>query len=187
MLLKKQTVWLLTMLSLVVVLSVYYVTTDGGNSNLAFVTDQEAEGEKEVQENVAKESDISGEGTVTSSIASDDLFTALRLDLEDSRNKLIEEYQAIVTSNEVSAEEKSKAIDKMEELEEIAATETMLEMLIKSKGYEDALVRASNDQVKVTIKAKEQSASAANEIIRLVESELGSQANVMVTFQISDK
>ena len=37
MLLKKQTVWLLTMLSLVVVLSVYYVTSDPGENELAAI------------------------------------------------------------------------------------------------------------------------------------------------------
>lgn len=35
MLLKKQTVWLLTMLSLVVVLSVYYVTSDPAKEDIA--------------------------------------------------------------------------------------------------------------------------------------------------------
>lgn len=190
MLLKKQTVWLLTMLSLVVVLSVYYVTSPDGGSNLAFLDEKEtAEDTSNIEDTQGQVDQVDqvGEDSVISSISSDDLFTALRLDLTDSRNILKEQYQDLITSSEVSAEEKSIAIDKMEELEEIAAKETMLEMLIKSTGYEDALVRAEDNQVRVTVKAKEQSAHAANEIIRLVKSEIGSDVNVAVTFQISDK
>ncbi|MFP3489055.1 SpoIIIAH-like family protein, partial [Staphylococcus sp. SIMBA_130] len=40
MVLKKQTVWLLTMLSLIIVLSAYYIMTPGSD-NVAYVGDQE--------------------------------------------------------------------------------------------------------------------------------------------------
>ncbi len=42
MLLKKQTVWLLTMLSLVVVLSVYYITSPEQKSNDLAAVEQKA-------------------------------------------------------------------------------------------------------------------------------------------------
>lgn len=56
MLLKKQTVWLLTMLSLVVVLSVYYMTTpESPQSNVAVVDQQEENTNKEAVKEDAKE------------------------------------------------------------------------------------------------------------------------------------
>ncbi|CUA79842.1 SpoIIIAH-like family protein [Anoxybacillus suryakundensis] len=185
--LKKQTVWLLTMFSLVVVLSVYYVTSPQLTEQVAFDQKEEANNEKglkptdeAMKEEVVNEQDVTVEQTNT---GSDDLFTALRLEIEDERSKLRQELNAIVASNNVSAEEKSKAIDQLQQLSNIAEKEAVLETLIKSKGYDDALVRVHENQVHITVKAKEHSKKAANEIIQLVQSELGRVQDVAVRFQ----
>lgn len=199
MLLKKQTVWLLTMLSLVVVLSVYYITSpEAPQENMALVEDEQnkeekgAEGEKQPAEQPTEQKeDVKGaeakakedesvqaekDSAIISSVESDELFTALRLEIEDERNKLREGLQDIVASADVTAQEKSKAMDKMQELADIAAKEAVIETLIKSKGYEDALVRADGGEVRITIKSKEKhSRTQANEIIQLVKGELGSK------------
>ncbi|MBD1378798.1 SpoIIIAH-like family protein [Metabacillus arenae] len=231
--LKKQTVWLLTMLSLVVVLSVYYITSPEDPSNeLVMTGDQkaeeeeapegekeagEAEGEKEAgeaegekegadkgaeegaeegkedkegkqpeEEGTKEQSEVNTEelenGGEFSTISDDELFTTLRLELEDSRNRLKEELQAIVVSSEASAAEKSRAYDDMKELSEIANKENVLETLIKSEGYEDALVRADGKDVQITVKAKELSASKANDIIMLVNKEIDDLEDVAVQF-----
>jgi stage III sporulation protein AH len=181
--LKKQTVWLLTMLSLVVVLSVYYVTTpEGTNENVAFVN-QTKEKTTETNGNTKVTVEETEDGKVTSGIASDDLFTALRLQIEDERSKLREELNAIVASAEATAEEKSEALDKIQKLADISEKEAVLETLIKSKGYEEVLVRVDGEEVKVTVKAKEHSKQAANEIIQLVAKEVGEAQDVAVEFQ----
>ncbi|WP_243290203.1 SpoIIIAH-like family protein [Bacillus sp. FJAT-47783] len=216
--LKKQTVWLLTMLSLVVVLSVYYITSpDGGmNSNVATIsTDQqdapvdeqkdnpekdsetpesepsEEEGQKEDGEN--KENTTSGEsvteteeGDVISTISSDDLFTAVRMELEDERNERKQELETIIGSKDASAEEKSKAYEEMRQLSAVTTKEKVLETLIKSKGYSDALVQADGEHVRITVKtSSEHSKKQANEIIHLVKSEINTMQDVAVTFKIS--
>lgn len=198
MLLKKQTVWLLTMLSLVVVLSVYYITSpEAPQENMALVEEdqnkeKETEGEKQPAEQPTEQKeDVKGaeakakedesaqaekDSAIISSVESDELFTALRLEIEDERNKLREGLQDIVASADVTAKEKSEAMDKMQELADVAAKEAVIETLIKSKGYEDALVRADGGEVRITIKSKEQhSRTQANEIIQLVRGELGSK------------
>jgi stage III sporulation protein AH len=195
MLLKKQTVWLLTMLSLVVVLSVYYVTSpENGGENLAFVEEDKettaeetkTEGETAVEgEGTTEESTEEGaDGTVISSIQSDELFTALRLELNEERSKMIEELTAIVTSSDVSAEKKSEAYDKIREVEQASSKEKVIETLIlaESPEYKDVLVRADGAEVKITIKSEgKHTAASANKIIQLVKSELG-QKQVAVTF-----
>jgi stage III sporulation protein AH len=197
-LLKKQTVWLLTMLSLVVVLSVYYITSpEGTQEDYAFEpTDSKKESavtsteEKQVssKDTAAEEKgnvkvEEADDGTVISQISSDELFTALRMEIEEERSKLIDEYKAILASSDVTAEEKSKVVDKMHQISEVAQKEKVLETLIKSKGYEDALVRADGNKVKITVKAKKHSPAAANEIIQLVRTELNDLKNVAVEFQ----
>jgi stage III sporulation protein AH len=178
MLLKKQTVWLLTMLSLVVVLSVYYITApEQQKADLAGVEEQKAEG----TETAATESKDGK--TVISGIASDEKFEALRMKLEEQRTKMKEHLQSIVASTDLPAQDRSDAIEKMNELDEVAQKEFTLETLIKSMGYEDALVRADGENVRITVKAQEHSKSAANEIIQMVRTELGSLQNVAVQFE----
>jgi len=100
MLLKKQTVWLLTMLSLVVVLSVYYVTSpEGQKENLAFdqeqvteenATDEAATNEAATDEGATDEAEEGGDvtieeaedGSIISAVSSDELFTALRMEID---------------------------------------------------------------------------------------------------------
>jgi stage III sporulation protein AH len=182
MLLKKQTVWLLTMLSLVVVLSVYYITSpEQQGTNMATVKD-EAKNVMETKQGDTKVNKENGE-SVISGVASDEVFEALRLELEDNRNEIKEQLNSIIASTDLPAEKRSEAYDQMKQLDELASKESVLETLIKTMGYEDALVRADGEKVRITVKAKDHSPSAANEIIQLVRSEIGTFQNVAVQFQ----
>ncbi|WP_458412542.1 SpoIIIAH-like family protein [Schinkia sp. CFF1] len=187
MLLKKQTVWLLTMVSLVVVLSVFYITTPMKQSDeYAIVTTEEGAAKEQkaaADKGVAVSIEEMQDGKATSGISSDDIFTALRMEIDDQRAQEKEELQAIVASKDVTAEKRSEALDKMENLQTFAAKEAILEtMILANENYADALVKAEEDQVRVIVKAKEGSTTAANEIMRLVHDELGPK-KVAVEFQ----
>lgn len=71
----------------------------------------------------------------------------------------------------------------MKKLTETANKEQVLESLIKAKGYEDALVQADGDEVVVTVKSKKHDKAAANEIVKLVNQELGNTPKLAVEFQ----
>lgn len=105
MLLKKQTVWLLTMLSLVVVLSVYYITSPEQKSNNLTAVQQKAKdqnlGKTSTQTKAKAE-------TVVSSIAGDSAFEELRMNLEDLRSKKQEELTNELASTDLSPVEKVK-------------------------------------------------------------------------------
>ena len=187
--LKRQTVWLLTMLSLVVVLSVYYVTAPKDmNDNIAFTNNEDVAKQQVVNDkektDVAVEEMETKDGKATSSISSDDVFTALRMQIEDERSRLRDQLNAVVASANATAQQKSEALDKIEKLQALAEKEATLETLIKSKGgYDDVLVRAEDDQVRVTIKAKKHSAQSANDVIHMVKSEIPEVDVVNVEFQ----
>lgn len=177
MLLKKQTVWLLTMLSLVVVLSVYYITSPESQLNDLAATDENKENAQadETTENA------DGESTVTST-DSEAVFEQMRLDLLEERDQMKEELVAIQGSSDKTAEEKNEATEKIEELQEISDNEKIMESLIKAENYDDVLVQTSDDgTVNVTVKAEELSAEAANDIVQLVRQNMDSpNANVAV-------
>ncbi|WP_456274085.1 SpoIIIAH-like family protein [Bacillus sp. AK031] len=183
MLLKKQTVWLLTMLSLVIVLSVYYITspTQQATDMAAVEGDKAVQGEEAAQQN--EEAVSEGEMDIVTEAAGDEVFETLRMEFMDQRSKSIEELETKVASADLSIEEKNAAYEQLEQMQELETTETVLETLIKTMGYEDALVRADGEQVRVTVKAKEHSASEANKIIRLVTEEIGAMQKVAVEFQ----
>lgn len=113
MLLKKQTVWLLTMLSLVVVLSVYYITSPESRLNEFAATEEDNNKAKGNDAEEAKEAakDSKGESTVTTT-DSEAVFEQMRLDLMEQRDKMKEELVSIQGSKDKTAEEKMKLLKK---------------------------------------------------------------------------
>ncbi|WML45250.1 SpoIIIAH-like family protein [Neobacillus sp. PS3-40] len=185
MLLKKQTVWLLTMLSLVVVLSVYYITSPEQKGNDITAVQQNAKDQLDSKQAQAAKKTVDKSGKTIVSQVSDDTFDALRLQLEDQRSQQKEDLQAQVASTDLPADKRSEAYDQMQKLSETAQKEEVLETLIKTLGYEDALVRADAGKVNITVKSKKKhSATAANDIIQLVKKEIDTNF-VAVEFQPS--
>ena len=180
MLLRKQTVWLLTMLSLVAVLSVYYITTPQDTA-----VNQETPAPKEsTNTNSSKEKTENEESsTVVTNESSDSVFEAMRIDLNDERSRQKEELTNKVASSDLSEEERVEAHEQIEALAEMSTKEDMLETMIIAQGYKDALVRADGNQIQITVKADKQDVSAANEIIQMVTKEIGKTNAVAVEFQ----
>jgi len=174
MLLKKQTVWLLTMLSLVVVLSVYYVTSDPAKNDLATGMNEEAAEEAKMSKEDMK---------VITEAAGDEAFETIRLEAQDKRSKDIADLTAQVASPDLTAEEKNELYSKMQDLSALETKEKTLESLIKTLGYEDALVRAESDEVLITVKAKEHSRADAARILQIVREEIGTDTVATVVFQ----
>lgn len=180
--LKKQTVWLLTMLSLVVVLSVYYVTTPDKMNTASPATGEkigqekqgtdkavtnEAPKETPKKENTSKETTnketdkkenakketSKKEGNVSVQ-SSDENFTALRMQMEDQRSEQKAKLQEVMSSTKASATEKNKAKENFDAITTMETKQELLETVIKSQGgYPDALVRADGTDIRVTVKA----------------------------------
>lgn len=186
MLLKKQTVWLLTMLSLVVVLSVYYITSPDQRGNDFSMIDEQGESKDKEATTSTSDQEVTiqdQDSEIITSLADDEMFTALRLEQLDKRSKQSEQLATLVGSTEISVEERNKALDEMNKIKELAEKEYLLETLIKTLDYEDVLVRADEQEVKVTVKADELSRAEANEILQLVMKELGDDQLYTVEFQ----
>lgn len=182
MMLKKQTVWLLTMLSLVVVLSVYYITAEPTNNNNLANVDVSKE-EKADSKKVTEKEKSSDTKNTTITDAKNEVFEEIRLQMQDERSKKLEQLEGVAGSTDLSAEERSEAKDEMNRLQKIAEKETFIEnLIIQTLGYEDALVQADESEVLVTVKGEEPSKAKANEIIKIVKKEMGN-SSVTVAFQ----
>ncbi|MFC9539228.1 SpoIIIAH-like family protein [Lysinibacillus sp. NPDC056959] len=161
--------WLLILLTLVAVISVYSLI-DSPKQSKEEITFTEDTDQKETLQNVTKE---------VSSPSS--LFEETRLQVSNERNQLRQKLTQKITSDGYFAEEKNKAAIEIDTLNKEESTETMLEMQIKLLGYPDALVKIEGKVVYVTVMAKELSKYSANEIIYLVIKACG-DANVQVKF-----
>lgn len=182
MLLKKQTVWLLTMLSLVVVLSVYYITSPEQKSNDLAAIQQDAKDQNKGK--TTTKTETKDDKTIVSTVAGDQEFEELRMKLDDLRSQQQEDLTTELASTDLPAVERSKVKDQMDKLSQTAQKEEILETLIKTMGYEDALVRADGEEVRVTVKSKKKpSATEANKIILQVKKEIGETNYVAVEFQ----
>ncbi|WP_085991936.1 SpoIIIAH-like family protein [Oceanobacillus senegalensis] len=184
--LKKQTVWLLTMLSLMIVLSVYYMISPD-NDDLAYIDN----GQSDAEGPVATKANGSAEGLETevdeiSNMSGDELFTTIRMEVQDDRSVSKERLEAVVASSSASAKEKDQAMKEIDQLEDAAKKERILEESILSAGeYQDVLVRSEDSKVHVHVKAEELSDTEANNIMRMVHDEFG-EITVDVIVQPSD-
>lgn len=170
---KKKTVWLLTLFSLVAVISVFYVFEKPENSNILTIFTDKALDETELAV-------VGGQTTVNSE---SDLFQEMRLEMSNERSQLRTQLTEKIGSEQYTAEEKNEAYNEMNALIERESSEAMLEMLIKSIGYGDALVRIEDQRVAVTVMSDELSKEQANEIVYMVRSEFEDAVKVTVNFQ----
>lgn len=172
---KRRTVWLLTLLSLAAVISVYYVFEPNRDVDLATIFSDDA----------LKETTLTGvdEEEMTTTTSESYLFEEMRMEKSNERDQLREQLTQKIASDEYSAEEKNEAFNEMNALIEQESSESMLEMLIESLGYSDALVRVEDDKVAVTVLSDEISKQQANEIIFTVRSELEDVSDVQVNVE----
>jgi len=178
---KRQTIWLLTMLSLVVVLSVYYVTTPDQMKTAGIMNMTSNNSLDSTPSTDNKKDD--GKETTSKEETTNEVFLKQRMEQEDKRAQLQEEFQTTIDSATASAEEKSQAFTSLKELQTLTALEADVETMIKESGYKDALVRADSNEVNVAVKStKKHSKAQANEIIQMARSVLGEKL-VIVTFQ----
>ncbi|MFA1821573.1 SpoIIIAH-like family protein [Virgibacillus oceani] len=186
--LKKQTIWLLTMLSLMIVLSVYYMTSPE-NDDLAYINNEQGEIEEAVNTDANVDTEATeGDAEVDeiTNVGQDELFTTIRMELQDERSMKKDRLNDIVASSNTTSEEKNEALQDIDELDNLSSKESILEeTIIASNTYEDVLVRTDNEKVHVHVKVDELSNAEVVNIMQMVRDELG-EMTVDVVFQPAD-
>jgi len=176
---KRRTVWFLTLFSLAAVISVYYYAPVKPFDGLAIFTDEPL---KETVLSGINKDDKETEKTqaVTSQSPA---FEEMRLELNNERSQIREQLTKKIGSDQFTAEEKNQAFTEMQALIKQESSEAMLEMLIRSLGYSDAIVRTNGEKVAVTVMAEELSKEKANEIVYIVRTELETAQDVTVNLK----
>lgn len=102
--------------------------------------------------NVVLNSDAvnTGSGNVTTG----NFFTTYRSDRESVRDQEMLYYDAIIASQSTSAEAKTSAEQEKAGLVSLMETELVTEGLLKSRGFDDAIITFNNDNVNVLVKVE---------------------------------
>ncbi|WP_010631974.1 SpoIIIAH-like family protein [Sporolactobacillus vineae] len=173
---KKQTVWLLTMLSLIVVLSVYALNAPDKPSGSTSGSSQGAH------------QAVSGKNSASVKVtSSENKLGQIELDKASARAQQQKQYESVIASSKSSAKEASAAYDKMQAMKTAASNETMLEDAIQSKGYKNAVVRDNGSDVQIYVDARQLTDQQANSLIRLANQYLGAGHVVSVGYNLGAK
>ena len=165
----KQSLWFLTLFSLILVLSVYYITMPNellltNNSNYT----EEVSGED------------SGE-TVT--ISESETLVSMRVNLEEEREEMVADLKGTLTSEDTTTEEKNSAYEQIKYITDLKGKEEAIEEKIKKNFQIDSFVEIDNNEVKVVAVKKEHDSTLANNIMKLVQEEFDNKVYVTVKFE----
>lgn len=169
----KKSIWFLTLFSLILVLSVYYVTMP---SELLLTNNNSYVGKTE--ENV----ETTGKEEPTVEVKESSVLVALRVEAEEKMLEEIESLNKIINSAESSPDEKNTAYEKMKNLNVTRGEEERLEKQINETYNLKSFVKVDNNQIRVVVDSKEHNASMANNIMRTIQSNYDNQMYISVKF-----
>lgn len=160
----KKSIWFLTLFSLILVLSVYYITMP---SELLISTNGNYN-----EENTSP----------TTTIEESTLLVALRVEAEEELLKEMENLKLILNNSESSIEEKNQAFDKMKELNMTKGEEEKLENKIKEVYQLESFVKIKNDQIEVVVNKDGSDSDLANKIMRTIQEQYENPKYITVKF-----
>lgn len=101
----------------------------------------------------------------------EDAFALLRLEREQSRSRVLEQYYSILSEKTGDKDAVATASARISRLEDLESKEIVLEGAIKAAGYPDAVVILDEERAHVFVKASALSTEEAVKIIGIVAKE----------------
>lgn len=163
----KKNIWFLTLFSLILVLSIYYITMP----NELLITSNN----KENNENL--------ENTKVS-IEETSIISSLNVEYDNKVLNDINELKEKLTSKDISNDEKNLVFEELKTINKNSSKEESIESKIKATYTYDNFVKITNDQVRVVVGTNDHDVSLANNIMRLVQSEFDQRMYISIEFQV---
>ena len=167
----KKGLWFVTLFSLILVLSIYYITMP----NDLFLTNNNTNTE-DVEKSDEKTKVVNKEVVETTAIA------VLKLELEEERQEEKESYEKILNNNSASTNEKNTAYEKIKDLDVKKGIEENIEAKIKKNLSLTSFVKSNGTEISVVVEKSSHDVSLADEIMRLVQEEFKEKVSVTVKF-----
>ena len=137
------------------------------------ITDTKAQNTTENIEENKSENVVQTASNSTSN--SDDYFVKSKLERENMYSEMLESYQSILASTNVSAEQKSTSQKEISTINSQKNAIMIAENLIKNKGFKDVVIFVNNDSISVVVKAEKLQESDIAQIQSIVQRELNAK------------
>lgn len=165
----KQGLWFLTLFSLILVLSIYYITIPNEifKSEEVVANDNDTKDDKDTSE-------VNSQNT--------SYIETLKVELDSERAEILNTLEEILNDNSKSSSEKNKAYEQMKEINNLKASEEQLVKTIKEEYKLDAYVKQEDSKIEVVIDSKEHDVKLANKIMRTIQSDFNEPMSISVKF-----
>ncbi len=171
----KKNLWFVTLFSLILVLSIYYITMP---SELLMTNNNNyLSGTKTVSNDKDDDKDVK----VT--VEESEILVALRVEANDQMLNEINELELILTNTSSTVDEKNNAFEKIKLLNITRGEEEELENKILEEFNLKAFVKINGDQIRVVVANDKHDEELANNIMRSVQSKYNSKKYISVKFQ----
>ena len=160
----KKNIWFLTLFSLILVLSVYYITMP-----------------KELL--LTNLNDMKDVNDTKVDLETSDVIEALKVEEDEKAKKEVDTLKEVLMDSKASADKKNEAFEKMKSLDINSSKEEVLNTKIKEKFNFDTFTKIDGDKIKVTIASDKKDTSLANSIMRFVQSEYETKKYITVEFK----
>ena len=162
----KQSVWFVTLFSLILVLSIYYITMkDSSLESILNGTNEDTSSPVSVQ------------------VEESSLLVSLRVEEEQAVLEEMQNYQDVLLDNSTTTEEKNAAYNNLMALQTKKSDEEKIEKTIKETYNLECFAKIKEDTISIVIGNSEHSSTTANNIIRTVQSLFDEEKYITVKFQ----
>ena len=160
----KQNLWFITLFSIVLILSIYYIS---------------------IPNNLLEEyTSSSGDSNNTSEVVNESsILVSLRVQDDDETLNTINELNTILLDKNKSKEEKNTAYESLKSINETKGLEEQIETMLKDEFKYDSFVKISKDQINIVISSSEHNKDIANNIIKKVQSMYNTKKYITIKFQ----
>ena len=159
----KKNLWFLTLFSLVLVLSVYYITMP--------------------KELLLTNNNVTSEDKTVVNIEEAGIIETLRQEDNNTTLEEINKLKATISDNTVTTDARNEAFDALKLLNQISSKEELLEEKVKNTHGIDSFVKIDGDQIRVVVNSSEPSTTLANDIMRTIQSNFDTKQYIVVQFK----
>lgn len=161
----KQNLWFITLFSIILVLSIYYISMP---SNIL------EEYQNPYNSNTEE---------VSSVITEESSLVALRVSDDEKTLNTINELQTTILDNTKSLEEKNDAYEKLKNINSTKGLEEEIESILRDEFNYDSFVKINKDQVNIVISSTKHDKTIANNVIKRVQSLFDTKKYITIKFQ----
>ena len=164
----KKGLWFLTLFSLILVLSVYYITMP----DEMFISNNTSNKEEQKDNTTV----VNGEIEELTSI------DILKQEYEDEILKKIASLEETLNDTSLASDEKNTAYEEIKTINNNKGIEQNIEKKLKNKLDLESFVKKQNNEVEVVVNKKDHNVELANQIMVLVQETLNENVSVSVKF-----